>query len=72
MQVEISKTENYYQIRIPIPECYSNLYFRRFIDYMQIRKVAEKSTATDDDINKLSEEIIEKWWDRKGHNLVRE
>jgi hypothetical protein len=59
MQVEVSKTDEYYQIKIPIKERYTNQYIRRFMDYLKIKKNAEKSTATDEDIRNLSEEIME-------------
>lgn len=72
MQVEVSKTDEYYQIRIPVKERYTNQYIRRFMDYLKIKKNAEKSTATDEDIRNLSEEIMEKWWEKNKSNFVKD
>ena len=72
MQVEVSKTDKYYQIRIPIKERYTNQFIRKFMDYLTIKTNAEKSTATEEDIRNISEEIMEKWWDKNKNNFVKD
>jgi hypothetical protein len=72
MQVEVSKTDSYYQIRIPLKARYSNYQIRKFMDYLKIKKIAEKSAATDDDIRDLSEEVMETWWEKNQTNFVKD
>ncbi len=62
MQVEVSKTDDYFQVRIPIKESYNDKYIRKFLDYIKIKNNASKSRATDDDIDNLSEELMDQWW----------
>ncbi len=57
MQVEVLKDNSCYQIKIPILESYNDKYIRKFLDYLKIKEVASKSQATDEDIEKLSDEI---------------
>lgn len=71
MQVEVSKTDSYYQIRIPLKARYSNYHVRKFMDYLKIKKNAEKSAATDKDIRDLSEEIMETWWLEKQNDFAK-
>ncbi len=71
MEVEVSKTDTYYQIKIPINERCTNQYIRRFMDYLKIKKNAEKSAATDEDIRNLSEEVMENWWEKNKSNFVK-
>lgn len=64
MDVEISKDDKFYQIKIPVIESYDDKYIRKFLDYLKIQKITSKSKATDDAIEKLSEEVHVKWWDK--------
>ena len=72
MQVEVSKTDTYYQVRIPLNERYTNQYIRRFMDYLKIKQNAEKSQATDEGIKNLSEEIMGNWWEKNKTNFVKD
>jgi hypothetical protein len=72
MQVEVSKTDMYYQIKIPLKERYTNQHVRKFMDYLKIKAIAEKSAATDEDIKNLSEEIMEDWWEKNKSNFVKD
>ena len=72
MQVEVSQTGGYYQIRIPLKERYTNQHIRKFMDYLQIKNNAEKSAATDADIENLSEEVMEDWWEKNQSNYVKD
>lgn len=72
MQVEVSKTDSYYQIRIPLTARYSNYHVKKFMDYLKIKKISEKSEANDDDIRELSEEIMETWWRKNQSNFVKD
>ncbi len=64
MKIEISETDRYYQIIIPISESYHDKYVRKFSDYLRLKEISAKSHASDEDIENLSEEIIEKWWNK--------
>jgi hypothetical protein len=70
MQVEVSKTDEYYQIKIPIKERYTNQYIRRFMDYLKIKKNAEKSTATDEDIRRLPKIIYKQILHNHPHDSI--
>ena len=41
------------------------------MDYLKIKKTAEKSAATDDDISELAEEIMETWWQKKQEDFAK-
>jgi len=71
MQVDVSRTDNYYQIRIPIKDSYNDKNIRKFLDYLKIKKNAAKSRATDKDIEALSEEINAKWWETNKDNFMK-
>ena len=70
MQVEVSKANSYYQIKIPILESYNDKYIRKFLDYLKIKEIASKSQATDEDIEKLSEEFTKEWWDKNKDKFL--
>jgi hypothetical protein len=42
------------------------------MDYLQIKNNAEKSAATDADIENLSEEVMEDWWEKNQSNYVKD
>lgn len=72
MDVEVLKTPGYYQIRIPLKERYTNQHIRKFMDYLKIKNNAKKSTATDIDIENLSEEIMEEWWEKNKNSYAQD
>ncbi len=71
MNVEMSKTDAYYQIRIPIPESYHSRYLRKFLDWLRLREITSKSAAEEKDIENLSEEIILQWWDQNKRDFLK-
>ncbi len=71
MQVEVSKTDNYYQIRIPIKDTYHDKTIRRFLDYMKIKNNATLSQASDQDIQELSDEIVGDWWNNNKDSFLK-
>jgi hypothetical protein len=71
MQVEVLKTDDFFQIKIPIRESYSDKNIRKFLDYLRIKKNAAKSQTTDEAIEKLSNEITQNWWDKNKDKFVK-
>lgn len=69
VQVEVSRTDDYIQVRIPIREGYNNRNIRRFLDYLRVKEIAAKSQAVDEDIERLSDEIMQNWWDENKGNF---
>ena len=71
MNIVMSKIGSSYQINIPILESYQDEYVRRFLDYLRIKEITSKSLATDEDINDLSEELMEQWWEKSQHRFSK-
>jgi hypothetical protein len=72
MKTEISITKDYYQIRIPVSEVFDNPNIRKFLDFLRIKKIADKSEATEKDIEEISETIKENWWKNNGNRWLNE
>lgn len=71
MNIMMTKIGSSYQINIPILETYQDEYVRRFLDYLRIKEITSKSLATDEDIDNLSEELMEQWWEKSQHRFSR-
>jgi len=71
MNIVMSKIGSSYQINIPISESYQDEYVRRFLDYLRIKEITSTSLATDEDINNLSEELMEQWWEKSQHRFSK-
>jgi len=71
MKVEMSKTDSYYHIRIPIADSYRDKYLRKFLDYLRLKKISSKSRATDNDIDALSEDIMLTWWNKNKSSFSK-
>jgi hypothetical protein len=71
MQVEVLKADNYFQIKIPIKDSYNDKNIRKFLDYLRIKEIAAKSEATDEDIENLSREITQGWWEGNKENFLK-
>jgi hypothetical protein len=71
MNIVMSKIGSSYQINIPILETYQDEYVRRFLDYLRIKEITSTSLATDEDINNLSEELMEQWWEKSQHRFSK-
>ena len=40
-----------------------------FIDYIKFREISALSKVTQEDANKLAEEINQSWWDKNKHKF---
>lgn len=40
-----------------------------FIDYIKFREISALSSATQEDANKLADEINQSWWDKNKHKF---
>ena len=72
MKTQVNITKDYYQIRIPISEAFDNPNIRRFLDFLRIEQVADKSKADKKDIEELSEDVKESWWQENGEKWLNE
>jgi hypothetical protein len=42
---------------------------QNLIDYIQFKELTSKSTATQDDVDKLASEINKDWWNNNKHRF---
>ena len=58
------------EIKISIP---ANLFemdeIQKFLDYIRIREITSKSNATQEDADKLANEINQSWWDKNKYKF---
>jgi hypothetical protein len=72
MKTKVNITKDYYQIRIPVSEVYSNKAIRRFLDFLKIREIASQSKATEKQISELADEVTESFWKKNKDSLLNE
>lgn len=72
MKTQVNITEEYYQIRIPVSEVYSNKAIRRFLDFLKLREIASQSNATKEQIAELSDEVTDSFWKVNKDRLLNE
>jgi hypothetical protein len=44
---------------------------QRFLDYIRFREITAKSKATDEEIERLTEESKKSWWDSNRDHFLR-
>jgi len=49
----------------------SSKYVQRFIELLEMEKIALKSKLSEEDAWRLSEEIKEKWWEENKKNILK-
>ena len=72
MKTKVNITKDYYQIRIPVSEVFSNKAIRRFLDFLKIREIASQSKATEKQISELADEVTESFWKKNKDSLLNE
>lgn len=61
MRIERSNNE----IKFTIPDNIVDIdEIQSFIDYIRIKEISSKSKGTDSDVNNLSDEINQSWWEK--------
>lgn len=70
MEVELLQSDGYYVVRIPVKDSYSDKNIRKFLDYLEVKRIAAKSQASDKDIEKLSGEITGEWWNKNKESYL--
>jgi hypothetical protein len=70
MLTKVSVNKDFYEIKIPVEEANNIESIRRFIDYLRIREISSKSTATDEEIAKLSKDINKDFWQNNKDKLL--
>ena len=43
---------------------------QKSLDYIRYKEIVSKSTATEADIDKLSAEVNQGWWDKNKHKYI--
>ena len=62
----IERTSNQIVIKVsPDVDAYG---FQRIMDYLEYLEVTSKSKATQEDANKLADELNENWWAKNRNN----
>ncbi len=72
MKTQVNITKDYYQIRIPVSEAYSNKAIRRFLDFLKLREISSQSKATEKQIAELADEATESFWKKNKDRLLNE
>lgn len=67
MKIERTKDE----ILIRLPSNTDIVGLQRILDYLRFREVASKSKATEEQINKLSNESKSIWWKENKHRFIK-
>jgi hypothetical protein len=67
MVVERKKDE----IVIRIPEKIDPDGLQNFIDYLKVKTITAKSSATGKDIDEISREINQTWWEKNKDRFVK-
>ncbi len=59
-------------IVITIPDTFSDDSVQRLLDYLKYQELSQKSTALQDDVEKLSKQVNSSWWmQNKARFLVK-
>ncbi|MCK4662286.1 MAG: hypothetical protein KAT68_05435 [Bacteroidales bacterium] len=60
------------EIKFSIPEDIFEINeIQNFIDFIRFREITSKSKATQEDADKLAEEINQSWWDKNKHRFEK-
>ncbi len=43
---------------------------QRFLDYLRYKEIVAKSTATQEDADKLAREVNKSWWDKNKNRFL--
>ncbi len=70
MQTSISIEKSVYRISIPVLELYENSIIRDFTEYINAKNTLDKSDATDNFIESLSNEVKASWFDTNKHKFI--
>jgi predicted trehalose synthase len=59
------------KITITVPASIDQLGLSRVIDYLKYLEITSKSKATQEDIDKLADEVNESWWNANKHRFIK-
>ncbi|OHD13527.1 MAG: hypothetical protein A2Y41_06525 [Spirochaetes bacterium GWB1_36_13] len=71
MLTKVLVHKDFYEIMIPIDEANEIEIIRNFIDYLRVKKTASQSVATDEDIEILSKEINQSYWQENKTKFLK-
>lgn len=59
------------EILIRIPNTVDIEGAQRIIDYIRYQEVTSKSKATQEDVDKLADEVNREWWNKNKHTFLK-
>jgi len=65
----VERTSN--QIVIKVSQQVDSFGFQRIMDYLDYLEVTSKSKATQDDADKLADELNENWWSKNRKKFIK-
>lgn len=69
--MQIQRTENELVIRFSNAINIDIEYLQKFLDYLRFLEISSKSSATEEQILELSNEINKSWWQANKHRFVQ-
>ena len=65
----IERTSN--QIVIKVSQKVDSFGFQRIMDYLDYLEITSKSKATQDDADRLADELNENWWSKNRKRFIK-
>ena len=59
------------QIVIKVSPKVDTFGFQRIMDYLEYLEITSKSQATEEDANKLADELNENWWNKNRKKFIK-
>ncbi len=59
------------EILIRIPNSVDIEGAQRIIDYIRYQEITSKSKATQEDVDKLADEVNRSWWEKNKHTFLK-
>ena len=59
------------EILIRIPNTVDIEGAQRIIDYIRYQEITSKSKATQEDVDKLADEVNREWWNKNKHTFLK-
>jgi hypothetical protein len=63
--------KNLNEIIIRLPSNFDTTYLQEFLDYLTYKEIISKSEATQEDIDKLADEIKSFWWEENKQRFIK-
>jgi len=71
MESSVYISNNSYKISISLNDVSNDPIIKDFIDYLKVKNILNKTTATDNFINDISEEIKSGWFENNKNRFIK-